>query len=299
MLRKTLVAIVLSVLVSANTFAQDNSSKISSIEDSLVVLSDSMYKAFIPDDRVAHTQQFVKLLISALKEPNSYNYNFPKLGEVINIIYPEDKSFRIFNWAIAPTAATMRYYGAIQLQGDELQLIPLYDYSQELKRGLEDSILNKGKWFGGIIYKIMTNEYDGDPIYTLFTKNGSSPISNKKALDPMQIQDGKNVVFGAPIFNMSSSEDMPERTVNRFVIEYKKTAQASMNFDAELNAIYFDHLISEMDDPNRKYSYVPSGQYDGFRWQKGQWQFVKNLIPIEVREDGNAPAPVPVGKKED
>ena len=69
-----------------------------------------------------------------------------------------------------------------------------------------------------------------------------------------------------------------------------------MNWDAEFNAIFFDKLISQVNDPNRKYTYVPSGQYDGFKWSNGKWNYVENLIPIENRENGDAPAPTPLSK---
>ena len=76
--------------------AQDETSKISQMEDSLLVTADSMYHAFIPDFRIEYTEKFVKQLVQTLKQPNSWSYDFPKLKEIINITYPDDKSFRIF-----------------------------------------------------------------------------------------------------------------------------------------------------------------------------------------------------------
>ncbi|MBW7913494.1 MAG: hypothetical protein H3C54_07320 [Taibaiella sp.] len=261
------------------------------MEDSLLVTADSMYHAFIPDFRIEYTERFVKQLVQALKQPNSWDYDFPKLKEVINITYPDDKSFRIFNWVIAPTDVTRRYYGAVQLPSEKLKLFPLIDYSSEIKKCAEDTILTKGKWYGGLIYRIMPQTVDGETIYTLFSLNASSPISNKKILDPMIITD-TGVIFGADIFEYNSSCN-PDKPVKRFILEYKKEVQVSMNWDNEFGAIYFDRLVSQVNDPNRKYTYVPSGQYDGFKWKGDKWTFVKNLIPIDVREDGEAPVPNP------
>lgn len=262
----------------------------------MLVTADSMYHAFIPDDRAIYTERFVKQLVQALKQSNSWEYEFPKLKEQINILYPDDKSFRIFNWAIAPTDVTRRYYGAIQMPGETLKLHPLIDYSDKIKSCVEDTVLSGGKWYGGLIYKIMGMEVDGETIYTLFTLNASSAISNKKVLDPMVITD-KGAVFGAQIFEYNST-CKPERLINRFVMEYKKEVQASLNWDSEFNAIYFDKLVSQVNDPNRKYTYVPSGQYDGFRWKGTKWTYVENLIPLDIREDGQAPTPNPKFKNE-
>ncbi len=275
----------------SSAHAQDRDDKLSRMEDSLLVVADSMYHAYIPDFRINYTEKFVKQLVQALKQPNSWSYEFPKLKEVINIIYPDDRSFRVFNWVIAPTEVTRRYYGAIQMPTEELKLFPLIDYSSELKKCAEDTVLTKGKWYGGLIYRIMPQNVDGETVYTVFSLNASSPLSNKKILDPLIISD-TGVVFGAQIFEYNST-CKPERLINRFILEYKKEVQVSMNWDDEFKAIYFDRLVSQVNDPNRKYTYVPSGQYDGFKWKGDKWSFVQNLIPIDIREDGEAPVPSP------
>lgn len=283
--------LVILLGITNKTNAQDDFSVIQQIEDSMLYTADSMYHAFIPDERAIYTERFVKQLVQALKEPDSWNYKFPKLGELINIIYPEDKSFRIFNWGIAPTEHTRRYYGAIQLPTAELKLFPLIDYSSKIKDCVEDTVLTGGKWMGGIIYKLMPQKVNGEMVYTVFTMNASSPLSNKKMLDPMIITE-EGVRFGAPIFEYNSTCH-PEKLVNRFVIEYKKDVHASMNWEDDFSAIYFDRLVSQVNDPRRKYTYVPSGNYDGFKWKGNKWGFVENLIPIDYREDGQAPTPKP------
>lgn len=264
------------------------------LENDLVLATDSMYHSPIDDMHAVYCENFVKLLVRALKVPNSFYYPFTKLTEKINIIYPEDKSFRIFNWNIATSEFNRRYYGAIQIATPGLKLYPLVDYSDEMTKGIQDSILTGSKWFGCIYYNIITHEVGGEPVYTLFGLNASNMLSNRKVLEPMRITpDGP--VFGAPIFNVRLEPG--QSRVNRFVLEYKKDAQASLNWDKELNAIFFDRLVSSMNDPNRKYTFVPSGQYDGFRWGSNEhWNFVEDLIPLLQMKDGDAPTPKPVSK---
>ena len=259
------------------------------IEDSMVTTTDSMYFAMIPDQRADYAVQFARQLIRALKYPNSYTYPFEKLSKRINIISPEDNSFRIFNWSVAPTDVTRRYYGAIQEAGEELKLHGLLDVSAELGKGVEDSILSRGRWFGALYYRIMRTEDEDGPVYTLFGLNAGGILSNKKVLDPLRFTE-RGPVFGAPVFAVPASEGGP---VNRFVLEYKKEVQASMNWDAEIKAVYFDKLVSQVNDPHRKYTYVPSGPYDGFRWNKGKWQYLSDLIPVVPRKDGEAPIAAP------
>lgn len=264
-------------------------------EDSLIVVADSMYNAYIPEYRSNYCNQFVKQLVRILKTPNSFEYPFDSLSKTVNIIYANDKNFRIFNWVVGVTDVSFRYYGAIQLPSEQLKLYGLNDYTAELGKGLEDSILTNNRWFGALYYNIIDKEIEGKKIYTLIGKN-KSLISNRKVLEPLSFTE-KGVVFGAPIFDVVS-ETNPNERINRFIIEYKKEVSASMNWSNEENAIVFDKLVSQMNDPNRKYTFVPSGVYDGFRWANGQWNYVQDLIPAQSFKDGEAPNPKPITSKE-
>ena len=99
--------------------ANAQNTELKAMEDTLVVTADSMYNAFIEDQRIEYNEKFVKQLVRALKIKGSYSYPFNELQKKINIISPEDNKFRIFNWSIAPTDITRRYYGAIQMNSEE------------------------------------------------------------------------------------------------------------------------------------------------------------------------------------
>jgi hypothetical protein len=299
--RFTVLAGLICFLFSTRSFSQiaigaAELSQIKNIEDTLLVYADSMYSAPIPEYRTGYCETMVRHLVRALRIPGSYAYGFDKLKEKINIIGPDDNSFRIFNWAIAPSENTRRYYGAVQMASEQLKLYPLVDYTKELSRGAEDSVLTGGKWFGALYYRVLANQVEDRKYYTLFGVNSSSAISNKKVMDPLYFTE-TGVVFGAPIFNLNS-ESRPEERINRFIIEYKKEVQASLNWDNDMNAVFFDKLVSQVNDPNRKYTYVPSGQYDGFRWSGNQWMYVRDLIPVQTFKDGEAPEPQPVKGKQ-
>lgn len=301
MLRKTFIALSCllcstgSIKASAQELSGEAKKQLAKVEDSLISVADSMYNAFLPDERPGYCQKFVKQLVRILKTPNSYTYSFPSLQKKINIISPDDNSFRIFNWLVVGADNQVRYYGAIQLPSEELKLFPLVDYAKELGKYAEDSVLTGSKWYGALYYRILTTEVDKKKIYNLFGLNSSSLVSNKKVIDPLMFTDN-GISFGAQIFNVSSENNSGR--INRFIIEYKKEVQASLNWDEELKVIYFDKLVSQVNDPNRKYTYVPSGQYDGFRWAGNQWNYVQDLIPVQSFKDGEAPAPKPVKGKE-
>lgn len=276
--------------LACNPLAAQSAAELASMaqmEDSLLVTADSMYAAFLPDTRIIYSERFARQLVKALKTPNSWNYGFPKLSARINILLPDDKAFRMFNWQIAPTEDTRRYYGAIQMPAQTLKLYGLVDYSPQIGKGAEDSIFTGGRWLGCLYYRIREVEVNGYKVYTLFGLNAAGRLSNKKILEPLTFTES-GPRFGAPIFNVRSVE-RPEERVNRFILEYKKDVQVAMNWDAERGNIYFDNLVSQMNDPARKYTYVPSGQIDGFKWDGTRWNYVQDIVTIVPRKDGEAP----------
>jgi hypothetical protein len=89
---------------------------------------------------------------------------------------------------------------------------------------------------------------------------------------------------------------MPGKTQSRFWIEYKKNGNARMVYDDELNMIIYDHLISETNEPAKKFTYHPDGDYEGFKWVNGQWVHVDKVFDQKL-EDGQAPVAKPLNEK--
>lgn len=278
-----------SVAKAQNTAEASAPKTMQQMEDTLLIVADSMYHATFAEQRLHYASDFVRLLVRALKTPGSYDYKFERLDDKINVLQAPDNAFRIFNWEIDPGGETRRYYGAVQLPGEELKLYGLSDITTSMtQRGLEDSVFKEGRWLGALYYRIIPQTLsDGQKVYTLFGMNSGKLVSNIKLLEVMRLTP-EGPVFGAPIFGRGS-ETSPGQPIQRFILEYKKDAQVALNWSDELKAIYFDHLESTVDDPNRKYTYVPEGQIDGFRWQGDNWRFVNDLIPAQNLMDGQAP----------
>ncbi len=285
--------IFVAILTSVNARAQGSVAPadlkvLQQMEDSMSLEADSMYSAFLFDTRIVYSERGARELVRALKIPNSWSYPFPRIAEKIEILNSPDGAFRIFNWDVIPGMKQRRYYGAIQMPSEQLKLYGLVDYSSELGKELEDTILTGGKWFGCLYYRIVPEtRQDGQKIYTLFGLNTNAFLSNRKVLEPLQFTEN-GPVFGAPIFNVRS-EARPSERVNRFILEYKKQVQVGMNWDAENDRIYFDQLVSQVNDPHRKYTYVPSGEIDGFKWNGDSWSYLQDIVKIVPRKDGEAP----------
>ncbi len=268
-------------------------------EDSLKLMS----KAFLTDaetaDRMRQDSLFVKTLIRSLQVKHSFDYPFDSVKGVSHI-YAPDSTFRIFSWQLGfdNDYAFIRQRGAIQFRTTDgsLKLVPLKDYSEFADNPL-DSARTKNNWIGAVYYNIIKTEYNGKPYYTLFGFDGNSYRTNKKWIDVLTFDAQNNPVFGAQrFFNFDKDSAAKRKAQYRFTIEYKKEASTTVNFNEDLNIILIDHLVSETDEPESAWTYVPDGDYEGFKWVSGRWQHVEKVFTEKIDMKGadpylgNAPA---------
>jgi hypothetical protein len=170
-----------------------------------------------------------------------------------------------------------------------LKLIPLHDVSMFTKKP-EDSVRGANNWIGAIYYKIIQKNVNRKNIYTLLGFDDFTINSNKKWMDVLTFNEEGQPVFGGPYFSFrNDSAKVSKKPVYRFYLEYKKEATTTFNYDSSMNMIIYDHLISESEEPNRKETYVPDGDYEGFTWQEGQWLHVPKVFTATL-EEGKFPA---------
>jgi len=253
-------------------------------EDSLSILADSIVNGSEQGVRQLACYEFIPMLIKALKVKNSFEYPFDSLRQ-INIMYSDDKKFRIFNWNLLKTTGVYRYYGAIQKKSSDLKIWPLYDYSDYIKTP-NDTITSNERWFGMLYYQIIQEGKH----YLLFGWDGNTLLSNKKIIDVLSFDKKGNPVFGAKIFNTGTIES--PKFVSRFIIEYKEIAQVSMRYDNDMQMIIYDHLIPIDPKAEGMYEfYVPDGSYESFELKKKKW--IHNTSVFNSTQD-QPPFPEPI-----
>ena len=110
-----------------------------------------------------------------------------------------------------------------------------------------------------------------------------------KWIEVMSFDDRNQPLFGSTVFSFDkdSVKRAPQR---RFAIEYKKEASTFVNYDPDLKMIIVDHLISETDEPDKPYTFVPDGDQEAFVWNGGKWQHVDKAFNFKL-QDGQAPVP--------
>ena len=260
-------------------------------EDSLATIGIDIINATEPAKRFRADSQFTRTLVRALRTPHSFHYPFDSL-KTISRLYAPDSAFRIFTWQVSRDEDLHRRHGAIQVRTADgsLKLFPLIDRTGIIQN-LADTITNNEWWIAAIYYRILLNTYNGKKYYTLLGYDENSIRSTIKRIEVLHFsQDGKPV-FGERLFDFSK-DSIPGKEQSRYWIEYKKNANARMQYDEDLKMIIYDHLISETNEPGKKYTYIPDGDYEGFKWENGKWKHIEKVFTFKL-QDGQAPVEVP------
>lgn len=253
-------------------------------EDSLKVYADSMINAEKAGKRFLSDSQFVRTLVRTLKIPQSFFYRFDSLPTVSRL-YPPDSSFRIFTWQLKKDEYMYYQKGAIQMKTPDgsLKLFPLFDASMFTGKP-QDSLRTRKNWIGAIYYRIIQKEFNGKKYYTLLGFDDYTVSSNRKWMEVLSFDDAGEPVFGGPVISFKDDTAKVKPVLNRFAIEYKKEARTQFNYNPEMDMIIYDHLISESEEPNRKETYIPDGDFEGFRWENGQWVHVNKVFNFKLKE---------------
>ncbi len=260
-------------------------------EDSLKTLSYGIVNEIDAARRFRKDSAFITMLVRTLKLPNSFSYPFDSL-QSISRLYSPDSSFRIFTWQVMKDDAVFRRKGAIQMRTPDgnLKLFPLLDATHIIEN--QDTITDNTRWFGAIYYNIIMTKVAGRNVYTLFGYDENSIRSTKKRLEILRFDELGKPKFGGPFFSFEK-DTIPKPTRNRFAIEYKKEGRGSMRYDDEMKMILYDHLISETNEPGKKFTYIPDGDYEGFKWENNRWVHIEKVFTFKL-QDGQAPIVAPL-----
>lgn len=296
-MRKSLILLLclqlgISALYGQSKINAQDLETLQNYEDSLQVYAYGVLKDTMPERRFYSCKKMILGLKNALQIRNSFYYKFPKL-ESVSIQYPQDSSFRIFTWQLYVDKDDYRYYGAIQMQGEALQLFPLIDRSFEVA-DLEQATLAANQWYGSIYYKLKAVGEGDDQYYLLFGFDGYEFFKRRKVIEVLKFVEGKPV-FGAPVF-IRKNENGFEETRKRLVVEYSAEVSSRMNFDDNLDMIIYDHFITMQGKYGEGPVNVPDGSYEGYKLEDdGKWHHI-NKVFDQVSEEPPRPYPVLDGK---
>jgi hypothetical protein len=273
-MKKILFALLFFAVLPGLSFSQHSNEssdekRLENFEDSLKTLGKHFVNDSTETDRNNANYGFIKMLVGALRVPNSFLYPFDSV-KTVSIVNSPDNRFRIFSWPIQEDDGSYRFYGTIQLTtGGSLVMYPLNDYTPFIKNA-EDTAMDNKKWFGAEYYQIIP-VYSPGLYYVLLGWKGNNVRTTKKVIDVLSFKDNKPV-FGYPAFYGNG------KMRKRVVFEYTRQASMFLRFVPDDDMIVFDHLSPP--DPKQKNQvemYGPDLTYDGYKLKDGKWVYVENL----------------------
>jgi hypothetical protein len=288
-----LLVTLAAISVSAQTLSSQAKAYLRKEEDSMRTYGRQMIMEKTATQRFTADSVFIRRLVRSLKTPNSFYYPFDSL-ETVSRIYAPDSSFRIFSWQWARDDDYFRQRGAIQMKTSDgsLKLFPLVDMS-EFTTAPQDSIRTGSNWIGAIYYGIVMKSFNNKKYYTLLGYDDNNMRSTKKWIEVLSFDESGRPIFGGPYFSLKDGNANASASIARYCLEYKKDGRAKMNYDKDMDMIVYDHLVSENNEPDKQYTMVPDGDYQGFKWQNGKWVLVDKVFDYKLK-DGQAPMPAPI-----
>lgn len=266
--------------------------KIEAYEDSLIVDAFLVVNDTLPSSRFTATKRLIFHLKSALKFNHSFEYKFERL-KTVSIQYAPDNSFRIFTWQLMVDKQDYRYFGAIQLNTPEIQLIPLSDRSMMVE-DVSMAQLDARNWYGALYYNIKQTSFAGKPAYLLFGYDAYQYRDQRKILDILQFDENKQAVFGAPIIPVAEGHKK-----SRLILEYYGDSSVRLNYDEALEMIVYDHLITIPGKDGQGPIQVSDGSYKGIKIVDNQLVYEDKLFDNQAVSEPPREAPVLNTNKKD
>ena len=263
---------ILSFLVSISSYGQDKT--LDQYEQELNEISPILLNGKNELERFSANEKFVEIWDLILDNQKSLKHKFESIKN-FPIITSKNKKLRIINWIVALDNNTYQYHGIVQYfnSSNKYQVSRLIPVSGEMKN-VESIKLENNNWYGALYYQMEEIKRGNKKYYVLLGWNGNDERSNIKVIDVLSVK--KDLVFGAPIFRVD------KKRLNRYIIEYKEDASASIKFKKKEDRIVFSNLIPLNDGMEGLYDYyVPDGSINAFELSNGSFKFKRDVDNTE------------------
>lgn len=271
--------LILAFVLSFSYLANAQKDLFVNAEKRIKELSSIVYGGETDKEKTEANELLKDELFNIISHKKSLRYGFENLKH-ISVIEPEDKSFRIFTWALHYESNLFQYFGLIQYYDKKQRAQVVHMLRDESHRILnpENKTLRPDYWYGALYYDVITNEFEGKTYYTLLGWDGNTEKSEKKIIDVLWFNRSRDLIFGAPLF----ISDLGIQ--NRYILEYNELASVILEYKSKSKVILFDELEPvDGESVKVKTSYVPTLNYNGFVFKKGKWNLLKRIEPTEFK----------------
>ncbi len=269
-MRSSIRTLIVLLVISSSSIATISSQK----TDTLTFLEKQLlncYKKILEapsHERLEPAEAFYCNFVSCLKVEGSFEFPF-KILENIGKIYSPDKRLRIYTWNVPVRINENLYYGIIQFYSPHHKEYFIYTLNYLHRLADSTQIIN---WEGSLYYSTVETKHASQKYYTLLGYNLSTPLSNKKVIEVISIDDFDKLYFCKKLIKYDG------HLVDRVVFEYNEKAIMSLQYNDSMKMIVFDHLSPSKPSLMGQYEfYGPDFTYDGLKWEKGIWVHYSNI----------------------
>lgn len=279
---------VVLVLIIYNSKCQDvNDIYFNQIEDSVKVQMGHIVKENSFSKKEEANNNVLSLFRNSLIKEGAFNYPFDSLKN-IGRIRSKDGKLRIFTWNLPLAGGYQRYFGFIMYKKSKGKTLvfELNDSRQTINVPIKE-LLGNSNWMGALYYSLIEQVYKGKTYYLLLGFDFNNIYSSKKIIEVLTFGKDYKPIFGSNIFKVGDD------VLSRVVFEYSARVTMTLRYIPELQTIVFDHLSPSSPDYADNYQfYGPDFTFDGFKYEKGSWIYVRNLDmrnprrePVKPHED--------------
>ncbi len=281
--RNLLCLFFLSILFFGSKSQDIGKRSLKEDEDSLTVLMKQIYSDSPFSIREVANNRFHSFLRGVLAKEDAFDYPFDSLRH-IGKIKSDDKKVRIFTWNLPLSSGYQKYNGFIVLKNGKTQIFELIDNRKAITNPIKD-ILSPKNWMGALYYSIIDKSDNGQTYYILLGFDFNNLFTSKKLIDVLSFGVDSEPIFGSAIFKVDDA------VLNRVVFEFSARVTMSMRYVTDSKTIVFDHLSPSRPDFNDNYQfYGPDFSYDGFRFDKGYWIYIRDL---DMKNQKRKPVKIP------
>lgn len=275
-------ALLISFLLSVGSLmAQDHKAD-------AIIRANALAKAETDEAREAASTQLKSALKAVLEAPDGLATPLDDLP--LSRVEAPDGSFRLITWNLPLADGSHRYEGLLLAQSGRLTtLYELRDMSGGITNA-ELAELGPERWYGALYYSVISVKKGGKTWYTLLGWRGQSATETRKVIEVLSFRGGRPR-FGAPLFGTGKLKEQ------RKVFSYAAAASMLLRHEPEQQRIVLDHLAPVRADLQGKGALMgPDMSFDAFVWDKGQWQYQRDIDlrdPSRDKRPFNAPPAAP------
>ena len=168
--------LIIKVFITGDTYAQDTLQGYLYDEEQKIK---SYFKKMHSAPADSYKEEYNDSITSMI--PESFDYAFDSLSNMMGKLKSPDKTFRIYNWNVSYLNGRYNYFGYIQYFSKEDKVYKIYtlaDKSDEVKKP-ENEVLDYTQWYGALYYTIIPVKYKKNNYYTLLALDLNNMLTKK------------------------------------------------------------------------------------------------------------------------